>query len=123
MFSGNRWQPVATDLLVFAALGAGAFATGCHWLRPLGSHKRSILRRHEQDFVCAVLAGTALGEERQLHGYCVRLRVVEEYDVALLAESPVDARARAEADLRRGGVTSSKAWAQARRGRTETVAR
>src|SRR5947207_2874526 len=31
----------------------------------------------------------------------VRLRVVEEYDVALLAESPDDAKARAE-DLRRG---------------------
>jgi hypothetical protein len=43
-----------------------------------------------------------LSEERQLHGYRVRLRVVEEYDVALLAESPDDAKARAEADLRRG---------------------
>lgn len=32
----------------------------------------------------------------------VRLHVVEEYDVALLAESPEDAKARAEADLRRG---------------------
>ena len=31
----------------------------------------------------------------------MRLRVVEEYDVALLAESPDDAKARAE-DLRRG---------------------
>jgi len=29
-----------------------------------------------------------LSEERQLNGYRVRLRVVEEYDVALLAESP-----------------------------------
>jgi hypothetical protein len=36
-----------------------------------------------------------------LNGYRVRLRVVEEYDVALLAESPDDAKARAEADLRR----------------------
>ena len=44
----------------------------------------------------------ALSEERQLNGYRVRLRVVEEYDVALLAESPDDAKARAEADLRRG---------------------
>jgi hypothetical protein len=43
-----------------------------------------------------------LSEERQLNGYRVRLRVVEEYDVALLAESPDDAKARAEADLRRG---------------------
>jgi hypothetical protein len=32
----------------------------------------------------------------------MRLRVVEEYDVALLAESPDDAKARAETDLRRG---------------------
>jgi len=32
----------------------------------------------------------------------VRLRAVQEYDVALLAESPDDARARAEADIRRG---------------------
>jgi hypothetical protein len=36
-------------------------------------------------------------------GYRVRLRVVEEYDVALLAESAEDAKARAEADVR-GGV-------------------
>jgi hypothetical protein len=35
-------------------------------------------------------------------GYRVRLRVVEEYDVALLAESDDDAKARAEADIRRG---------------------
>ena len=44
----------------------------------------------------------ALSEERQLNGCRVRLRVVEEYDVALLAESPDDAKARAEAGLRRG---------------------
>ena len=37
-----------------------------------------------------------------MNGYRVRLRVVEEYDVALLAESPDDAKARAEADLRGG---------------------
>ena len=43
-----------------------------------------------------------MSEERQLNGYRVRLRVVEEYDVALLAESPDDAKARAEADVRRG---------------------
>ncbi len=41
-------------------------------------------------------------ERRQLSGYRVRLRVVEEYDVALLAESHDHAKARAEADLRRG---------------------
>ena len=58
--------------------------------------------RHENDFVRAGPGGIALGEERQLNGYRVRLRVVEEYDVALLAESPDDAKARAEADLRRG---------------------
>lgn len=38
-----------------------------------------------------------------MKGYRVRLRVVEEYDVALLAESADDAKARAEADVRRGG--------------------
>lgn len=43
-----------------------------------------------------------MSEEFQLHGYRVRLWVVEEYDVALLAESPDDAKARAEADVRRG---------------------
>jgi hypothetical protein len=58
--------------------------------------------RHENDFICAALAGVALSEERQLSGYRVRLRVVEEYDVALLAESPDDAKARGKADLRRG---------------------
>jgi len=58
--------------------------------------------RHENDFTYAALGGIALSEERQLNGYRVRLRVVEEYDVALLAESPDDAKARAEADLRRG---------------------
>ena len=42
-------------------------------------------------------------EEPELKGYRVRLRVVEEYDVALLAESLEDAKARAEADVRRGG--------------------
>jgi hypothetical protein len=42
-------------------------------------------------------------EERKLKRYRVRLRVVEEYDVALLAESPEDARAGAEADIRGGG--------------------
>lgn len=52
--------------------------------------------------MCAALAGIAVSEQRQLNGYRVRLRVVEEYDVALLAESPDDAKARADADLRRG---------------------
>jgi len=37
-----------------------------------------------------------------MKGYRVRFRVVEEYDVALLAESPDDAKARAEAEVRRG---------------------
>ena len=37
-----------------------------------------------------------------LKGYRVRLRVVEEYDVALLAESPDDAKRRAEAEVRAG---------------------
>lgn len=32
----------------------------------------------------------------------MRLRVVEEYDVALLAESAADAKARAEAEVRSG---------------------
>jgi len=41
----------------------------------------------------------ALSEERQLNGYRARLRVVEEYDVALLVASPDDAKARVEADL------------------------
>ncbi len=51
--------------------------------------------------MCAALGGIALSEKRQLNGYRVRLRIVEEYDVAL-AESPDDAKARAEADLRGG---------------------
>jgi hypothetical protein len=38
----------------------------------------------------------------EMKGYRVRLRVVEEYDVALLARSAVDAKARAEADVRGG---------------------
>lgn len=42
-----------------------------------------------------------------MKGYRVRLRVVEEYEVALLAESPKDAKARAEADLRGGGEFES----------------
>jgi len=37
-----------------------------------------------------------------LKGYRVRLRVVEEYDVALLAESAEDAKARAEVLARDG---------------------
>ena len=37
-----------------------------------------------------------------MNGYRVRLRVVEEYDVALLAESPDDAKMRAEAEVRAG---------------------
>lgn len=45
-------------------------------------------------------AGLACGS--QMKGYRVRLRVVEEYDVALLADSPADAKARAEAEVRGG---------------------
>ena len=48
------------------------------------------------------LGGNAVSEKRHLNPYRVQLRVVEEYDVALLAESPDDAKARAEADLRTG---------------------
>ena len=40
-----------------------------------------------------------MNEERELKGYRVRLRVVEEYDVALLAESPEEAKALAEAEV------------------------
>lgn len=42
-------------------------------------------------------------EAEALPGYRVRLRVVEEYEVALLAESPDEARALAEAEIRGGG--------------------
>jgi hypothetical protein len=42
-----------------------------------------------------------------VNGYRVRLRVVEEYEVALLAESADDARSRAEADVRSGGEFES----------------
>jgi hypothetical protein len=62
-------------------------------LRPLGSIKAPYSARHENGIA---------GEERHLNGYRVRLRVVEEYDVALLADSPDEAKARPEADLRRG---------------------
>lgn len=37
-----------------------------------------------------------------MNGYRVRLRRVQEYDVALWAESPDDAKARAEAIVRDG---------------------
>ena len=43
-----------------------------------------------------------MSEKRQLNGYRVRLRVVEEYDVALLARSAAEAKTRAEADVRGG---------------------
>jgi len=43
-----------------------------------------------------------VGDVPEMKGYRVRLRVVEEYDVALLAGSAADAKARAEADVRRG---------------------
>ena len=38
-------------------------------------------------------------EESELKGYRVRLRVVEEHDVALLAESPEEAKALAQAEV------------------------
>jgi hypothetical protein len=38
-------------------------------------------------------------EEPDLKGYRVRLRVVKEFDVALLAESAEDAKAQAEAEV------------------------
>ena len=38
--------------------------------------------------------------------YRVRLRVVEEHEVALMAESAEDAKARAEADIRSGEFES-----------------
>lgn len=67
----------------------------------------------------AGLGGIALNEG-QLKGYRVRLRVVEEYDVALLAESPDDAKARAEADLRRGDQFEDiqDSWPEDRLGRS-----
>ena len=43
-----------------------------------------------------------MGDLPEMKGYRVRLRVVEEYDVALLARSAADAKARAEADVRGG---------------------
>jgi hypothetical protein len=50
------------------------------------------------------------GAEREsevVNGYRVRIRVVEEYDVALVAESADGAKARAEADIRSGGEFES----------------
>jgi hypothetical protein len=93
---------VATD---FACFGGFEGQSICQRLPPVataGLHKGSILRSDEHDFIRAGLGGIVLSEGRQLSGYRLRLRIVEEYDVALLAESPDDAKARAEADLRRG---------------------
>ncbi len=42
-----------------------------------------------------------------MKGYRVRLRVVQEYEVALLAASAEDAKTRAEADVRNGGEFES----------------
>src|SRR6266581_4005233 len=95
----SRWQRIS---LVFADSTPRRFAADCHRLQPRGSIKAPYSARHENDFVCATLGGISLSEKRQLNGYRVRLRVVEEYDVALLAESHDDAKVRAEADLRRG---------------------
>ena len=58
--------------------------------------------------MCAALGGNVVSEKRQLNGYRVRLRVVEEYDVALLAESPDDAKARAEAARLRRSETGGR---------------
>ena len=44
--------------------------------------------------MCRALGGIALSEERQVNGYRVRLRLVEEYDVALVAESMMRRRER-----------------------------
>jgi hypothetical protein len=66
----------------------------------LHTHRSSILARHEQGLLQGGRGGIAF--ERQMRGYRVRVRVVEECEVALLAESADDAKARAEADLRRG---------------------
>ncbi len=48
-------------------------------------------------------SGATLADASHMNAYRVRLRVVEEYDVALLADSPADAKARAEAEVRSGG--------------------
>ena len=112
---------MATDFACFRGFRRRGICHRLPLVATAGLHKRSILRRHDKDFVCAVLAGIALSEERQLHGDRVRRRVVAEYDVALLAQSPDDARRGRKRTF--AGATSSKAWAQARRGRTETVAR
>jgi hypothetical protein len=71
-------------------------------LQPRGSMKAPYSARHEREPIHAGRGGIALSDELQPRGYRVRLRIVEEYDVALLAESPDDAKARAEADVRRG---------------------
>ena len=98
--AGGRWRQRIS--LVFAVSRGSRFASDCHRLQPRGSIKAPYSARHESDFRCAGPGGIAVSEERQLNGYRVRLRVVEEYDVALLAESLDDAKARAEADLRGG---------------------
>jgi len=46
--------------------------------------------------------GSGLGDVPEMKGCRVRLRVVEDFEVALLAQSAADARARAEADVRGG---------------------
>src|SRR2546430_17440699 len=103
---------MATDLACFRGFRRRRICQRLPLVATAGLHKGSILRRHENDCRCAARAGIALSEERQLNGYRVRLRVVEEYDVALLAASPDDAKARAEADIRRGGpfVVNKASW-------------
>jgi hypothetical protein len=85
----------STDLACFRGFGRRGICRRLPLVATAGLHKGSILRSHENGFKRSGLAGIALSEERQLNGYRVRLRVVEEYDVALLAESPDDAKARA----------------------------
>jgi hypothetical protein len=55
---------------------------------------------------CRAPAG-ACADGGRGEGYRVRLRVVEEYEVALLAESAEEAKTRAEADVRSGGDLES----------------
>jgi hypothetical protein len=61
--------------------------------------------RTREGFILSGIAdpdGSGVNDVPEMKGYRVRLRVVEEYDVALLARSAVDAKARAEADVRGG---------------------
>jgi hypothetical protein len=75
-------------------------------LRSSKERRNDRLKRWSERLVTPLrpLGVLAVGtEEPELKGYRVRLRVVEEYDVALLAESSEGAKARAEAEIRGGG--------------------